>query len=89
MAGIWGLLAVPLSNPQAAFSVQLLGTLVIFGWVFGASLAVWYILRITLGIRVSKMEELHGVDVAETGVPAYPEFVPVIPATAISQPVRV
>ncbi|WP_417596228.1 ammonium transporter [Oceanospirillum sp.] len=74
VVGIWGLLAVPLSNVDATFSAQLLGIISIFGWVFVASLIVWSILKAVIGIRVSEEEEYEGVDIAECGLEAYPEF---------------
>ncbi len=74
VVGIWGLLAVCLSNPDATLSAQLLGIGVIFAWVFGASFMVWFILKATVGIRVSEEEEYEGVDISECGMEAYPEF---------------
>jgi len=73
-AGIWGLLAVCLSNGDATLGAQLLGIAVIFGWVFVTSFIVWYVIRAVAGIRVSSEEELEGVDKAECGLEAYPEF---------------
>ena len=74
VVGIWGLLAVCLSNPDASLAAQLIGILTIFSWVFGVSLGVWTLLRLSVGIRVSEEEEYEGVDVAECGLEAYPEF---------------
>ncbi|WP_028303020.1 ammonium transporter [Oceanospirillum maris] len=74
VVGIWGLLAVPLSNADATFSAQLLGIISIFGWVFVASLVVWGILKAVIGIRVTEEEEYEGVDISECGLEAYPEF---------------
>ncbi len=74
-AGMWGLLAVPLSNPDASFAVQAAGLLTIAGWGFVASWITWSLLKIILGIRVTEEEELAGLDAAECGVHAYPEFV--------------
>ena len=74
VVGIWGLLAVPLSNGDATFAAQLLGIVSIFGWVFVASLVVWGVLKALVGIRVSAEEEYEGVDIAECGLEAYPEF---------------
>lgn len=73
-AGIWGLLAVCLSNGDATLGAQLLGIVMIFGWVFVTSFIVWYVIRAVAGIRVSAEEELEGVDKAECGLEAYPEF---------------
>ena len=75
VVGIWGLLAVCFSNPDASLSAQLMGIGVIFAWVFGASLVVWFILKAVVGIRVSEEEEYEGVDISECGMEAYPEFV--------------
>ncbi len=73
--GVFGLLIVPLSNDAASFGVQALGALVIFVWTFVTSFIVWAILKAVLGIRVSEEEEQAGVDWAECGLEAYPEFV--------------
>ena len=75
VVGIWGVLAVVFNNADATISGQLVGILGIFGWVFIASLIVWGILRATIGIRVSEEEEYEGMDRAECGLDAYPEFV--------------
>ncbi|HIF9239537.1 ammonium transporter [Photobacterium damselae] len=77
VCGLFGLLVVPFSNGDASFMTQLFGAAVIFGWVFGMSFAVWGILKLTLGIRVSEDEELEGMDVHDCGIDAYPEFVSV------------
>jgi len=74
VVGIWGLLAVCLSNPDAHLSAQLMGIGVIFAWVFLASFVVWIIIKAILGIRVSEEEEYEGLDVGECGLEAYPEF---------------
>jgi len=74
VVGIWGLLAVPLNNSDATFGAQLLGIVGIFAWVFIASLIVWVILKAVMGVRVSEEEEYEGVDLAECGMEAYPEF---------------
>jgi len=72
--GIWGLLAVVLSNPDASIGSQLLGIAVIAAYVFIASLIVWAIIKAVSGIRVSEEEEFEGLDVGECGMEAYPEF---------------
>jgi len=74
VVGIWGLLAVCLSNDEASLLTQLLGTGVIFAWVFGTSLLVWFLIKLALGLRVSEQEEYEGVDLHECGMEAYPEF---------------
>ena len=74
VVGIWGLLAVPLTNADAKLWVQLVGMVSILGWVFITSIIVWLVLKKTIGIRVSDQEEYEGVDLHECGLEAYPEF---------------
>ncbi|WP_341707633.1 ammonium transporter [Halopseudomonas sp.] len=74
VVGIWGLLAVCLTNSDASFTAQLMGIVVIFLWVFIASLIVWSIIKLVMGLRVSEEEEYEGVDISECGMEAYPEF---------------
>ena len=75
VVGMWGLLAVPLTNSDAAFGSQLYGLVVIFAWTFVASMIVWLILKMVMGIRVTEEEEYEGMDLAECGMEAYPEFI--------------
>tara|TARA_B100000686_G_C16725131_1_gene937330 strand:- start:291 stop:1577 length:1287 start_codon:yes stop_codon:yes gene_type:complete len=70
-AGVWGTLAVPITNSSASFSVQLIGVLSINIFVFFISYIVWFIMKNTMGIRLSKEAEKLGTDVVETGVIAY------------------
>lgn len=74
VVGIWGLLAVAFTNPEGSLVAQLTGIGTIFAWVFGTSLAAWAAIRAIIGIRVTEEEELAGVDIAECGLEAYPEF---------------
>ena len=74
--GLFGIFAVLLSDSDATFSGQLIGALVIFAWVFITSLATWMVVKTVIGIRVSEKEESEGVDIAECGLEAYPEFAP-------------
>jgi Amt family ammonium transporter len=73
--GLLGLLAVPLTNEEVTFSGQLIGAATIFTWVFVTSFVVWYVIKLIIGLRVSEEEEQSGVDIAECGMDAYPEFV--------------
>ena len=70
-AGIWGTLAVPITNSAANFGTQLLGVISINVFVFIVSLIVWSIMKATMGIRLSREAEMKGTDVSETGVIAY------------------
>jgi Amt family ammonium transporter len=72
--GLWGLLAVPLTNDEVGLMGQIIGAAIIFAWVFVASLIVWGIIKAVMGIRVSEEEEYEGLDVGECGLEAYPEF---------------
>jgi Amt family ammonium transporter len=74
VVGVWGLLAVPLTNDGASFVGQIVGGLVIFTWVFLTSLLVWFVIKKLMGIRVTAEQEYDGVDIAECGMEAYPEF---------------
>ncbi|WP_249976775.1 ammonium transporter [Vreelandella olivaria] len=74
VVGIWGVLAVPLNNADASFGAQIIGIIGIFAWVFLASLVVWLIIKAVMGVRVSEEDEYEGVDIAECGLEAYPEF---------------
>jgi len=74
VVGIWGLLAVCFTNPDATLKWQLIGIVSIFAWVFIASLIVWLLIKLTVGIRVSEEDEYEGVDISECGLEAYPEF---------------
>lgn len=74
--GIWGTLAVgiPLlckDGESVSFMTQLLGTASIGLFAFTFSFVIFYILKLTLGVRVDEEEENEGLDVAEHGVSAY------------------
>ena len=70
-AGVWGTLAVPLTNPAANFGSQIIGVISINLFVFFVSILVWIIMKSTMGIRLSKEAEIKGTDVSEVGVIAY------------------
>ncbi len=70
-AGIWGTLAVPITNPDTSFGTQLLGVISINVFVFVVAMIVWSLMKATIGIRLSKEAETKGTDVTETGVIAY------------------
>lgn len=74
VVGIWGLLAVCLSNDDSTLTAQLIGIVTIFGFVFVASSATWMVIKVVMGIRVTEEEEYQGVDYSECGMEAYPEF---------------
>ena len=70
-AGIWGTLAVPITNKDTSFATQFLGTFSVVVFMFVASIIVWSILKATVGIRISDEAQKKGTDVSEIGVRAY------------------
>lgn len=74
IVGMWGLMAVPLTNDGATFGGQFVGLLTILVWVFVTSYIVWMAIKMIMGVRVSEEDEYEGVDIAECGMEAYPEF---------------
>jgi len=74
VVGIFGLIAVTFTNPDATLTAQLIGIASIFAWVFIASYITWLVIKMVMGIRVPEEEEYEGVDIGECGLEAYPEF---------------
>ena len=73
-AGIWGTIAVVLTNGDASLGTQLYSIVVVGIFTVVTSGVVWFILKATLGLRVSEEDEINGLDMAEMGMEAYPEF---------------
>ncbi|MFN4057656.1 MAG: ammonium transporter [Roseinatronobacter sp.] len=73
-AGIWGTLAVVLTNEDATLMAQLTGIVVVGAFMFVTSLVLWFILKAVMGIRVSDEDQINGLDNSELGMDAYPEF---------------
>ena len=74
IAGIWGTLAVVLSNSKATLGTQIIGTVSICLFTFIVSYIAWLILDMVMGVRVSQENEIEGLDRSELGIDAYPEF---------------
>jgi Amt family ammonium transporter len=74
MAGIWGTIAVVFTNTDANLMVQLTSIAVVGVFVFVVSAVFWFLLKATVGIRASEEDEIMGLDMAELGMEAYPEF---------------
>ena len=74
VVGIWGLIAVPISNSDATIVAQLIGAGSIFAFVFITSYATFFVIKKTIGLRVSVKEEHEGQDIEECGIVTYPEF---------------
>jgi len=71
LSGIWGTLAVPLTNSDATFGAQLIGVISINVFVFIVSYIIWSVLNSLVVITLSKEAQSKGTDVTETGVIAY------------------
>jgi len=77
ICGIWGTLAVGLFGAKAGFdqfAIQLIGVLCYAVFCVATSFIIIYILKKTVGIRVSEREELEGLDAHEHKMDAYPDF---------------
>jgi Amt family ammonium transporter len=73
-AGIWGTIAVIFSNSDATIGAQLYGIFAIGAFTIIASGIAWYIIKVTIGVRVTPEEEMEGMDMSEIGMEAYPDF---------------
>ncbi len=74
ICGIWGTIAVVFTNSEASLATQLYGIMAVGVFSVIASGVVWVILKSVMGIRVGEEEEINGLDMAELGMEAYPEF---------------
>ncbi len=74
IAGIWGTLAVCLTNGDANIIIQIFGIVVIGAFSFLASYLVWLLIDAFVGLRCSEDDELKGLDLAELGMESYPDF---------------
>jgi len=73
-AGLWGTIAVVFTNPEASLMVQLTGIVTVGAFVIVTSSITWLVLKAVMGLRVSAEDEMMGLDKAELGMEAYPEF---------------
>ncbi|MBL6622630.1 MAG: ammonium transporter, partial [Alphaproteobacteria bacterium] len=74
VAGIWGTLAVVLSNSDATIGAQILGIVSVGAFVIVTSTIAWYVIKLVIGLRAGEQDEIDGLDRTETGLEAYPEF---------------
>jgi Amt family ammonium transporter len=74
VCGIWGTMIVPLTNTDASYAGQAVGVVLTGVFVCAVSAIVWLALKFTLGVRPSEEDEEMGLDRAEIGLEAYPEF---------------
>ena len=73
VAGIWGTLAVGIFG-AGDLLVQLIGVLSVGAFVLAVSAPLWLLMKVTIGLRTSEEQEHLGLDKAELGMEAYPEF---------------
>ena len=73
-AGIWGTLAVVLTNDEASLGTQIYGIVLIGGFTIITSAVAWYLIKMVMGLRVSEEAEITGLDTTELGMEAYPDF---------------
>ncbi|MCI2399472.1 ammonium transporter [Aliiroseovarius subalbicans] len=74
VAGFWGTFIVAWTNDGASFVTQIMGFAAIGAFVFVVSFVFFTIIKATMGLRVGEEEEINGLDMAELGMEAYPEF---------------
>lgn len=75
VCGIWGTIAVPLTNSETNFVTQAIGIVSVGAFTVTGSLITWLILHKIIGLRISEEMEEIGIDQAEVGLDAYPDFV--------------
>jgi Amt family ammonium transporter len=71
IAGIWGTIAVAITNPDTSFVTQTIGAFSVVIFVFIVSAIIWSVLKMTIGVRPSEEEELLGSDKTEVGIEGY------------------
>jgi len=74
VCGIWGTMAVPFTDGEASFLTQFIGVAATAAFVIVASSVVWLVIKYTIGVRCSEEDEYRGLDLAEIGMEAYPDF---------------
>ena len=74
VCGIWGTMAVPFTDGEASFLTQFIGVAATAAFVMVASSIVWLVIKYTIGVRCSEEDEYRGLDLAEIGMEAYPDF---------------
>ncbi|UWP91732.1 ammonium transporter [Aliiroseovarius crassostreae] len=74
IAGFWGTFIVAWTNADASFVTQIIGFAAIGGFTFVVSYILFTLIKAVVGLRVDADDEMRGLDVAELGMEAYPEF---------------
>ena len=88
VVGAWGTIAVGLFAQErfggtnglffgggfGQLGIQIVGVLAVFAWTFGASLVLFTVIKAVVGLRVTRDQELRGLDIEEHGAEAYTDF---------------
>jgi Amt family ammonium transporter len=72
--GFGGLSGIFYAGPWSQLFIQLLGVIATFVWAFGLGFAAFKVVDLLVGLRVSKEEELKGLDITEHGMESYSGF---------------
>ncbi len=76
VCGIWGTLAVGIfsTNPEHSFVTQLIGVAAYGVFTVICAFILFFVIKVTMGLRVSEEEEIEGLDLGEHGMMSYPDF---------------
>ncbi len=74
VCGVWGTLAVGIWGEGKSFTTQLTGVLAYAGFCVASAFIIFGVIKALMGLRVSREEEICGLDVGEHGMEAYPDF---------------
>jgi Amt family ammonium transporter len=72
--GIWGTLAVGIFSADHSFVTQLIGVLAYAATCLTAATIIFSLIKATMGLRVSTVDERRGLDLAEHNMEAYPDY---------------
>ena len=81
VTGLWGLLAIAIfandgglvGGSGSLFVPQIVSIVAVVVWSLATGFGLFYLLKFTMGVRVSEEEELQGLDMSEHGIQTYPE----------------
>jgi Amt family ammonium transporter len=74
--GIWGTLAVGIfsTDPDHSFVTQLIGVAAYGAFALTSAFVIFSVIKATMGLRVSEVDERRGLDLAEHNMEAYPDY---------------
>ncbi len=81
VTGLWGLLAIAIfakdgglvGGSATLFVPQIVSIVAVVAWSLVTGFALFYLLKFSMGVRVSEEEEMQGLDISEHGIQTYPE----------------